>query len=520
MENNTEGTKAPPTTLRGILSHLGPGLIIAGSIVGSGELIATTKTGAEAGFSLLWLILIGCVIKVFAQIEFGRFAIVNGMTTLDGLNQVPGPRIRFRRANINWLIGFWFIMAVVAMGQGGGILGGVGQALAISAPLTDDGRAYTKAAADLVKAKVSLAQAQTGVEGAEEADLDALAERVAELESEAKRLAPLSHDDQYWAAIMAIITSVVLINGRYGLIQTFSTVMVATFTLVTVGNVISLQSIPAWAVSPEEILEGLRFRLSVGETEGGNAPLATALMTFGIIGVGAGELIAYPYWCIEKGYARFSGKRDDSEAWAARARGWLNVMRWDAVCSMFVYTFATIAFYLLGAAILWRVNLNPSGTDMIVTLGAMYAPVFGEWAQLLFLFGAFAVLYSTFFVATAGGARVYTDAAIVLGFMKGGEERRRKSIRILSGVLPFIPLIVYLFVRAPVKLVMMSGAMQAMMLSFLGLVSLYFRYRRCDKRVMPGKTWDVFLWISAFGLVLAGGYLFTQKVLPMIGNLF
>ena len=139
MENNLEGTKAPPTTIRGTLAHLGPGLIIAGSIVGSGELIATTKTGAEAGFSLLWLIIIGCVIKIFAQIEFGRFAIVNGRTTLDGMNRIPGPRIRLGHCNINWLMCFWFLMTLAALAQGGGILGGVGQALAISAPLTEDG---------------------------------------------------------------------------------------------------------------------------------------------------------------------------------------------------------------------------------------------------------------------------------------------------------------------------------------------------------------------------------------------
>ena len=36
----------------------GPGMILAGSIVGSGELIATTRTGAEAHFDFLWLIII------------------------------------------------------------------------------------------------------------------------------------------------------------------------------------------------------------------------------------------------------------------------------------------------------------------------------------------------------------------------------------------------------------------------------------------------------------------------------
>ena len=64
------GIKEPPQTIGGILRHLGPGLIIAGSIVGSGELIATTIVGAEAGFWLLWIIIIGCVIKVLTPVSY------------------------------------------------------------------------------------------------------------------------------------------------------------------------------------------------------------------------------------------------------------------------------------------------------------------------------------------------------------------------------------------------------------------------------------------------------------------
>jgi len=115
-----DGTKDPPRTIRGILGQLGPGLIIAGSIVGSGELIATTAVGAEAGFTLLWLIIIGCVIKVFAQVEFGRYTIVNGRTTLDGLNKVHGPRAR-----VNWIVWIWLEMSPVGITQHGGCIGGV-----------------------------------------------------------------------------------------------------------------------------------------------------------------------------------------------------------------------------------------------------------------------------------------------------------------------------------------------------------------------------------------------------------
>ena len=74
----------PPTRFAKILTKIGPGLIIAGSIVGSGELIATTSTGAKAGFTLLWLIIVGCLIKVFVQVELGRFTLTNGITSIRG----------------------------------------------------------------------------------------------------------------------------------------------------------------------------------------------------------------------------------------------------------------------------------------------------------------------------------------------------------------------------------------------------------------------------------------------------
>ena len=118
----TDGIKEPPQTIGGIIRHLGPGLIIAGSIVGSGELIATTIVGAEAGFWLLWIIIIGCVIKVLAQVEMGRYAISSGKTALSAMAEVPGPRLKGRG---NWLTLYWFFMFVFSLGQLGGIVGPV-----------------------------------------------------------------------------------------------------------------------------------------------------------------------------------------------------------------------------------------------------------------------------------------------------------------------------------------------------------------------------------------------------------
>ena len=196
--------------------------------------------------------------------------------------------------------------------------------------------------------------------GADAATLDAAKTSVEEEEAVVnKLLAPLTWDDKYWAIFVTLITIAVLYRGQYNLIQTISTGLVVTFTFVTIGNVISLQLKPEFQLSASEIISGLWFQLPetlpappgiVGWEI--KRPLATALFTFGIIGVGASELVMYPYWCLEKGYAKFTGVRSDDEGWANRARGWMKVMRYDAFLSMVIYTGATVAFFLLGAALL------------------------------------------------------------------------------------------------------------------------------------------------------------------------
>jgi len=520
----------PPSHVLGILSRLGPGLIIAGSIVGSGELIGTTKTGAEAGFWLLWLIIIGCVIKVFVQVELGRDTIVRGKTTMAALGEVPGPRVAGRG---NWLLWFYFFMFAASIGQLGGIVGGVGQAMAISLPITARGKEFNEYLTLKTQKAVTEAELKVAEAAKDDSRTTTLRQRAGELKAKMdtygedyeKRSKRFWSDERLWALLLAIGTSILLVVGRYGLIETTTTAMVAMFTLMTVLSVAMLQTTSTWSISWQDVLHGLSFRLPPPSEPGYKTALATALKTFGIIGVGANELLAYPYFCVEKGYARFTGPRDESQSWAARARGWLNVMRWDAWCSMVIYTLATLAFYLLGAAVLGRSRLNPGDADLMRTLNVMYEPVFGTWAKVLFLVGAFAVLYSTYFVASAGHSRVLTDALQSVGIIPRNEATRKTSIKVLSGLVPLVCLGVYYaayFFQASIsQLVLVSGMMQAMMLPMLSAAALYFRYFKSDPRVSPGKVWDVFLWISALGMLIAAAVLFTgevSKILPKLGG--
>jgi len=511
---------SPPRAILGILRQLGPGLIIAGAIVGSGELIATTKTGAQAGFWLLWLIIIGCVIKVFVQVELGRYAISSGETTMAALDEVPGPRWR-----VNWILWYWLVMFLVSLAQLGGIVHGIGQSLAMNLPIDGSfNELLTRQDEwDLEATPVRNSLLESpAADGADDEDTRARIDRQVVERLGRQRPGPQTPgffwtDDITWATIVSLATVLLLVIGRYGLIQNFSMVMVAAFTAVTIFCVFGLQAHEAWAVHWSDLRQGLSFRLPpIVEGMSRWAPLTTALATFGIIGVGTSELVTYPYWCLEKGYARFTGHRDETEQWADRARGWLRVMRWDAAVSMLIYTFATVAFYLLGAAVLHRAQLDPAGSQMVRTLGEMYVPVFGVWAKWLFLFGAVAVLYSTFFVANAGHTRVASDAVRVFGAGARTEVARRAWIRFFCVFFPVFALATCIFIRKPAEMVLISGVMQAVMLPMLAGATLYFRYCRCDRRITPGILWDIALWTSAAGMLLAGGWIAVAKIVELL----
>jgi Mn2+/Fe2+ NRAMP family transporter len=509
-EPDVHTTQNPPQTIPGILRRLGPGMIIAASIVGSGELIGTTKTGAQAGFWLLWLIVIGCVIKVFVQVEFGRFAVAEGRTSIEGMNQVPGPRLR-----VNWLVWYWLVMFLFGLGQLGGIVGVVGESLAITFPLTGDKQRSAQIRHELVQYDRALRQAwrAAGLPPTRDADTASMSQRRAAIERDvamrqgtppAPPTNEYTYDDIYWSWIVTVITASLLVNGRYSLIQKVATVLVAGFTAVTAFNVLALQSHEVWAIHLLELRQAFSFRLPPTEGDSTFTPLMTALATFGIIGVGASELVAYPYWCLEHGYARYTGPRNASAGWATRAQGWMRVMRWDAWMSMVVYTFATVAFYLLGAAVLHREGLDLQGSQIVYTLAQMYVPVFGRWAGPIFLLGAFAVLYSTFFVATAGNSRMAADAARVFRVGAHTEKERRRLVRFFCGVFPFISVTIFTFNKNPVHLVLISGLIQSVMLPMLAGAAIFFRYYRCDPRIRPGRWWDVMLWTSSLGMLVTG----------------
>jgi manganese transport protein len=415
-------------------------MVLAASIVGSGELIATTTLGAQVGFAALWIILVSCAIKPVVQGELGRYTIATGHTGLEGFNRFPGPRL-----GVSWLVWAWAITVSLTLLQVGGMYGGVAQVLHLVVPA------------------VSL---------------------------------------NVWVAVCLAFTIAVLVGGGYTRIERLAVVKVGLFTTLTIFAAAVLLRRPG-AISTSDLLNGLSFELP-------SAGLSTAIAVFGITGVGATELVMYPYWCIEKGYARYAGPRDGSAAWVARARGWIRVMHVDILCSLVIYTMATVAFYLLGAGILHRAGTVPAARDMIPVLSRIYTQTLGDWALWIFYLGAVVTLYGTIFAATAAHSRLFADVMRMTGaFARDDAVSRRRWRNRFVVLLAGVPAILYWFIESPVQMVVAGGVGQALMLPLIGIAAIYLRHTEVPPDILPSAGTTVMLWVAtavmaAFALYYVG----------------
>lgn len=81
------------TALSKIIKNLLPGIFLFGFTVGTGSVTAMAKAGADYGMSLLWAILISCVITYFLIQLFGKFTLQTGLTALQAFKQHIHPAV-------------------------------------------------------------------------------------------------------------------------------------------------------------------------------------------------------------------------------------------------------------------------------------------------------------------------------------------------------------------------------------------------------------------------------------------
>ena len=197
---------------------------------------------------LLWLILLSCVIKVFIQVELGRYAITHGKTTLAAIDTLPGPRL-----GTTWLAWLWLFMMLATQAQIAAMEGLIGQAAHSAFPGGSAAMARAMARLDPGGATSSA-----------------------------------SHPEYAWASLTGLAAVALLLSGGYKRLEHVTTALVAGVTLITVACVagLPLDRLPGGP--------GRRGRRPQARPSATAGAAALAFSAFGITGVGASELSPTP----------------------------------------------------------------------------------------------------------------------------------------------------------------------------------------------------------------------------------
>ncbi|MFG3355155.1 Nramp family divalent metal transporter [Streptomyces sp. NPDC048001] len=99
-EEGASGSPAPPR--RASWRLIGPGIVVAATGVGAGDLVATLVAGSRYGYTLLWAAVIGCLVKISLAEAVGRWHLATGRTLFEGWRSLG-----------RWTTGYFGVYVVV-----------------------------------------------------------------------------------------------------------------------------------------------------------------------------------------------------------------------------------------------------------------------------------------------------------------------------------------------------------------------------------------------------------------------
>lgn len=102
----------PPSGFAAALRFVGPGLVVAATGVGAGDLLAAAKAGATYGMPILWVAAFGAIVKFVLAEGVARWQLASGQTVLEGWVG------RFGRAVQIWFLAYlvlWSLIVAAAL---------------------------------------------------------------------------------------------------------------------------------------------------------------------------------------------------------------------------------------------------------------------------------------------------------------------------------------------------------------------------------------------------------------------
>lgn len=92
----------PPQTLGERMKHVGPGIVVAATGVGTADLITSIVIGTQFGTTFIWAILVGSILKYFLNEGVGRWHLASERTMVQGWQQLG-----------KWATGYFGVYSII-----------------------------------------------------------------------------------------------------------------------------------------------------------------------------------------------------------------------------------------------------------------------------------------------------------------------------------------------------------------------------------------------------------------------
>ena len=124
---------------------IAPGILLAATGVGAGDLLTSTLAGSEAGLAVLWCVAVGAILKWTLTEGIARWQLATGMTVLEGWTWRLGGWIRW--VFLGYLLLFTMVVGR-ALTSACGVAGtGSTRLAAIRRPPCSSGRSFIPSSA-------------------------------------------------------------------------------------------------------------------------------------------------------------------------------------------------------------------------------------------------------------------------------------------------------------------------------------------------------------------------------------
>ncbi len=289
-------------------------------------------------------------------------------------------------------------------------------------------------------------------------------------------------DIRLWVIASIGASTALVVGGKYKGVE-----RVAIFFALALG---AASVAAALSVGPDvpELARGLAPRIS------DDVEIAEVLPWLGFMLSGAAGMVWYSFWITAKGYGR--GAREDHEADQEvrneHLRGWIRQMTLDNTIAVVGTLVIALAFLILGAELLRPEGLVPEEERVASVLGRLLGDVWGRAGFWFMILAVFVGFWDTLLSDQDGfgrmfqaGARELRDALHLPEVWLDGDRFQRWTV---IGLLAVAPTVLYLSTGEPVGLLKLAGAIEAIHIPVVAILTLMLNRTQLPRVLRPGPV--------------------------------